>query len=171
MEIKDQKTIDTLAETLGVPKENLSGVKVLSPEEHAAEIKKMVVEGSHLLINTYFKENFLKRIQTEIDKAAKLKDANHLLLMLSDLRQKAIAIKEDSPQIGLLFELAEQLGAIGYSIFVASQIDLNPKIIARIKEAESLGLDPSKFMSEATTLDDVHWINLLSTLTNGLYVG
>lgn len=122
MEIKDQKIIDTLAETLGVPKENLSGVKILSPEEHAAEMKKMVVEGSHLLINTYFKENFLKRIETEMDKAAKLKDANHLLLMLSDLRQKAIAIKENSPQIGLLFELAEQLGAIGYSIFVAETL-------------------------------------------------
>lgn len=172
MEIKDQKIIDTLAETLGVPKENLSGVKILSPEEHAKEIKKMVVEGSHLLINTYFKENFLKRIDDEMNRAAKLKDnSTHLLLTLSDLRQKCLAIKEDSPEIGRLFELAEQLGAIGYAIFVATKVDLNPKIIARIKEAESLGLDPSKFMSEATTLDDIHWKNLLSTLTNGLYVG
>lgn len=122
MEIKDQKIIDTLAETLGVPKENLSGVKILSPEEHAAEMKKMVVEGSHLFVNTYFKKNFLKRIDDEMNKAAKLQDSKHPLLMLLDLRQKAIAIKDDSPQIGLLFELAEQLGAIGYSIFVADNI-------------------------------------------------
>ena len=73
MEIKDEKIIETLADTLGVPKENLSGVKILSPEEHAAEMKKLVVEGSHLLINTYFKENFLKRIDDEMNRAAKLR--------------------------------------------------------------------------------------------------
>ena len=120
MEIKDQKIIDMLAETLGVPKKNLSGVKILSAEEQAKEINKNVA----LLINTYFKENFLKRVEEEMNRAAKLKDSKHLLLMLSDLRQKAIAIKEDSPQIGILFELAEQLGATGYAIFVATKVDL-----------------------------------------------
>lgn len=123
MEIKDKKIIDTLAKTLGVPKENLSGVKILSPEDYAAEMKKMVEEGSALLVNTYFKENFLKRIDDEMNKAAKLKDANHLLLMLSHLRQKCLAIKEDSPELGRLFEFAEQLGAVGYSIFVASKVN------------------------------------------------
>ena len=166
MEIKDQKIIDTLAETLGVPKENLSGVKILSPEEHAAEIKKMVVEGSHLLINTYFKENFLKRIETEMDKAAKLKDANHLLLMLSDLRQKAIAIKDDSPQIGLLFELAEQLGAIGYAIFVATKVDLNPQIVARLKQLADLGLKPEEFIFEAENLIEADWIEFINSKKN-----
>lgn len=166
MEIKDQKIIDTLAETLGVPKENLSGVKILSPEEHAAEMKKMVVEGSHLLINTYFKENFLKRIETEMDKAAKLKDANHLLLMLSDLRQKAIAIKENSPQIGLLFELAEQLGAIGYAIFVATKVDLNPQIVARLKQLADLGLKPEEFIFEAENLIEADWIEFINSKKN-----
>lgn len=158
MEIKDQKIIDTLAETLGVQKENLSGVKILSPEEHAAEMKKMVVE-----INTYFKENFLKRIETEMDKAAKLKDANHLLLMLSNLRQKAIAIKENSQQIGLLFELAEQLGAISYSIFVADKIELNPEIVSRLHQLQEMGLNPEEFLFEAKTLIDADWINFINS--------
>lgn len=163
MEIKDQKIIDTLAETLGVPKENLSGVKILSPEEHAAETKKVVVEGSHLLINTYFKENFLKRIDDEMNKAAKLKDSEHLLLTLSDLRQKAIAIKENSPQIGLLFELAEQLGAIGYSIFVADKIELNPEIVSRLHQLHDLGLNPEQFLFEAKTLIEADWINFINS--------
>lgn len=131
MEIKDQKIIDTLAETLGVPKENLSSVKILSAEERVKEINK----NAALLINSFFKENFLKRIESEVEKATKLKNSNHLLKILSDLLQKTVAIKEDSAQIGLLFELAEQLGAVGYAIFVASKADdgdwfdfTNPKI-------------------------------------------
>ena len=165
MEIKDQKIINTLADTLGVPKENLSGVKILSPEEHAKEIKKMVVEGSHLLINNYFKENFLKRIDDEMNKAAAIKGDSHkhLLLTLSDLRQKAIAIKDDSPQIGLLFELAEQLGAIGYSIFVADKIELNPEIVSRLHQLHDLGLNPEQFLFEAKTLTADDWIKFINS--------
>lgn len=162
MEIKDQKIIDTLADTLGVPKENLSGVKILSPEEHAKEMKKLVVEGSHLLINTYFKENFLKRIDDEMGKAAAHK---HLLLTLSDLRQKCLAIKEDSPEIGRLFELAEQLGAIGYAIFVATKVDLNPQIVARLKQLADLGLKPEEFIFEAKTLIEADWIEFIKSKT------
>ena len=166
MEIKDQKIIDTLAETLGVPKENLSGVKILSPEEHAAEMKKMVVEGSHLLINTYFKENFLKRIDDEMNRAAKLKDnSTHLLLTLSDLRQKCLAIKEDSPELGRLFEFAEQLGAVGYAIFVATKVDLNPQIVARLKQLGDLGIAPDAFLFEAETLIEADWIEFIKSKT------
>jgi len=163
MEIKDQKIIDTLAETLGVPKENLSGVKILSPEDYAKEMKKMVVEGSHLLINTYFKENFLKRIDDEMNRAAKLKDSNHLLLTLSELRQKCLAIKEDSPELGRLFELAEQLGAVGYAIFVALKVDLNPQIVARLKQLGDLGIAPDAFLFEAETLIDADWIDFINS--------
>ena len=161
MKIKDQKIIDTLAETLGVPKENLSGVKILSVEEQAKEINKNVA----LSINSFFKENFLKRIETEMDKAAKLKDSNHLLLMLSDLRQKAIAIKEDSQQIGLLFELTEQLGAVGYAIFVATKVDLNPQIVMRLKQLGDLGIAPDAFLFEAETLIEADWIDFINKKT------
>lgn len=155
MEIKDQKIIDTLADTLGVPKENLSGVRILSKEEQAKKIA--------LLINTYFKENFLKRIESEVEKATKLKDSNHLLTMLSDLLKKAIAIKDESPQIGLLFELAEQLGAIGYSIFVADKIELNPKIVSRLHQLKDLSLDPEQFLFEAETLIEADWVNFINS--------
>jgi hypothetical protein len=158
MEIKDQKIIDTLAETLGVPKENLSGVRILSKEEQAKEIA--------LLINTYFKENFLKRVDDEMNRAAKLKDSsNHLLMTLSELRQKCLEIKEDSPQMGILFGLAEQLGAVGYAIFVADKIELNPKIVSRLHQLKDLGLDPEQFLFEAETLIEADWINFINSKT------
>ena len=156
MEIKDQKIIDTLAETLGVPKENLSGVKILSPEEQAKEINK----NAALLINSFFKENFLKRIESEVEKATKLKNSNHLLQILSDLLQKSVMIKKDSQQFGLLFELAEQLGAVGYSIFVA---ELNPEIVSRLHQLHDLGLNPEQFLFEAKTLIGADWINFINS--------
>jgi hypothetical protein len=157
MEIKDRKIIDTLAETLGVQKENLSGVRILSKKEQAKEIA--------LLINLYFKENFLKRIESEVEKATKLKNSNHLLAMLADLLKKTLAIKDDSPQIGLLFELSEQLGAVGYSIFVASEVDLNPQIVMRLRQLADLGLKPEEFYFEAETLIEADWINFINSKT------
>jgi hypothetical protein len=157
MEIKDQKIIDTLAETLGVPKENLSGVRILSKGEQAKEMA--------LLINTYFKEKFLKRIESEVEKAKKLKDGNHLLMTLSELCQKCLMIKEDSLELGRLFELAEQLGAVGYAIFVADKIKLNPKIVSRLHQLKDLGLDPEQFLFEAKTLIAADWINFINSKT------
>ena len=157
MEIKDRKIIDTLAETLGVQKENLSGVRILSKKEQAKEIA--------LLINLYFKENFLKRIESEVEKATKLKNSNHLLAMLADLLKKTLAIKDDSPQIGLLFELSEQLGAVGYSIFVASEVDLNWQIGMRLRQLADLGLEPEEFYFEAKTLIEADWINFINSKT------
>ena len=157
MQIKDQKIIDTLAETLGVPKENLSGVRILSKEEQAKE--------TALLINTYFKENFSKRIESEIEKATKLKDSNRLLMILSDLLKKTLAIKDDSLQMGILFELAEQLGAVGYAIFVDDKTELKPEIVSRLHQVKDLGLDPEQFLFEAETLIETDWINFINSKT------
>jgi hypothetical protein len=119
IEIKDQKIIDSLADTLEMSKDNLGTVKILSTES----MNKMLLDRSILMINTFFKKNFLKRIDYEINRAAKLNNASHVLLLLSELRQKAISIKDDSEKIGFLFELTEQLGAACYSILVADSLE------------------------------------------------
>ena len=164
MEIKDEKIIETLADTLGVDKQNLSGVKLVSAEEHAAETRRI----SNISVNTYFKENFLKRVNDEMNRAAAIKGQSntHLLLTLSDLRQKCLAIKEDSGEIGRCFELAEQLGAVGYAIFVATKVDLNPQIVARLKQLADLGLKPEEFIFEAENLIEADWIEFINSKKN-----
>lgn len=163
MEIKDEKIIDTLAETLGVNKENLSGVKLISAEEHAAETRK----AANISVNSYFKENFLKRIDAEMNRATTIKgqSTTYLLLTLSDLRQKCLAIKEESGEIGRCFELAEQLGVVSYAIFVALEVELNPQIVARLKQLDDLGIAPDAFLFEAETLIEADWIEFIKSKT------
>lgn len=156
MELKNKEQIDQLAEILGVDPEKLEGVKVLSPAEHAEHIRQMVIDGAFDLVRDYFKKSFLKRIDKEMEHATKLEDkANNLLLALSDLRQKALAIKDDEKNFGIFFQLTEELGAITYAIFVAD--GLNPEIQKRLSRLKELRLDVDECFFEAKTLIEEDW--------------